>query len=126
MFKLIWLIRDRNYWKRRSELHEAKLDRERQVNRAHEDEILSRLVSLHGLVGVPAREPEKKIAAPVPHVLVNFEQALKRENLSEYDRAMLDIYEEAGAAKGIDVGRIHQDFYEEHILGRQRIEEVPQ
>ena len=57
MFKLIWLIRDRNYWKQRAEALEAKLDHERDRNREHEDQILSRFVTLHGVVGVEARQP---------------------------------------------------------------------
>lgn len=123
MFKLIWLIRDRTYWKQRAEALEEKLDLERAANRAHEDEILSRFVSLHGVVGVEARQPEP-VKKSVPHQPEDMESALT--NLNEYQRAMLTLYEEEGAAKGYDAGRIHQDFYQEHILGRQRIVEVPQ
>lgn len=124
MFKLIWLIRDRNYWKRRAEALEVKLDHERERNREHEDQILSRFVTLHGVVGVEARQPETPMKKPEPHKPVNMEAAL--HNLNEYQRAMLTLYEEEGAAKGYDRGRIHQDFYQEHILGNPRIEMVPQ
>jgi len=124
MFKLIWLIRDRNYWKQRSESLEAKLDTERAANRAHEDQILSRFVSLHGVVGVEAREPEKSAPKQTPHTPDDFEQVIK--GLNGYDRAMLEMYEEEGLARGIALGQIHKDFYQEHVLGRQRIEEVPQ
>lgn len=124
MFKLIWLIRERSYWKRRAEALEAKLDRERERNREHEDQILSRFVTLHGVVGVEARQPEAPIKKLVPHQPQDMESALS--NLNEYQRAMLQLYEEEGAAKGFDIGRIHQDFYQEHVLGNSRVEMVPQ
>jgi hypothetical protein len=124
MFKLIWLIRDRSYWKARAESLEAKLDAERAANRAHEDEILSRFVTYAGVIGVEARQPEKQIAKPKPPAPVDVESTFK--NLSEYDRAILQMYEDEGSARGFDIGKIRQDFYQEHILGRQRIEEVPQ
>ncbi len=124
MFKLIWLIRDRNYWKRRAESLEAKLDQERAANRAHEDEILSRFVSLHGVVGVEARQPTSHPMQPAPHKQPNMETALR--NLNEYQKSKLALYEEEGMALGMDLGQIHHDFYREEILGIPRVEEVAQ
>lgn len=124
MFKLIWLIRERSYWKRRAEALEVKLDHERERNREHEDQILSRFVTLHGVVGVEARQPEAPIKKSAPHQPLDMERSLK--NLNEYQRAMLSLYEEEGLARGLEIGRIHQDFYQEHVLGNSRIETVPQ
>lgn len=124
MFKLIWLILEVNRLRRRCESLEEKLDRERERNREHEDQILSRFVTLHGVVGVEARQPEQPIKKPTPHQPVDMESAIK--NLSPYQRSMLAMYEEEGQALGLDLNRIHSDFYQEHILGMQRITEVPQ
>ena len=124
MFKLIWLIRDRSYWKRRAEALEAKLDHERERNREHEDQILSRFITLHGLVGVEARQPDTPVQKPEPYQPRDMEAALR--NLNEYQRSMLTLYEEEGLARGMQIGQIHQDFYQEHILGNSRIEMVPQ
>jgi hypothetical protein len=124
MFKLIWLIRERTYWKKRAEGLEAKLDHERERNREHEDQILSRFVTLHGVVGVEARQPESQTNKVAPHQPPDMESAIK--NLSPFHKAMLEMYEEEGAAHGIEMGRIHQDFYQEHILGNPRVEEVAQ
>lgn len=123
MFKLIWLMREVNRLRRRCELLETKLDHERERNRAHEDEILSRFVSLHGVVGIEARQPEAP-KKPQPHQPVNMEESLR--NLNEYQRSMLTLYEEEGLARGMQIGQIHRDFYQEHILGNPRIEMVPQ
>lgn len=123
MFKLIWLIRENIHLKRRAELLEAKLDAERDRNRAHEDELISRIVTLAGTVGVEARQPEMpKKPSPLP----SQDMATVMKDLSPYQRGLLQLYEEEGIARGYSIQQIHNDFYQEHVLGQQRMVEVPQ
>lgn len=127
MFKLIWLIREVNRLRRRCEALEGKLDHERERNREHEDQILSRFITLHGVVGVEAREasePKTHPMRPAPHKQPNMETALK--NLNPYQKSKLELYEEEGLALGMEIGQIHHDFYREEILGIPRVEEVAQ
>lgn len=123
MFKLIWLIRDRNFWKQRCERLEEKFDREREANRAHEDEILSRFVTLHGTVGVEAREPEAvKQARAKAFEPPDMETAFK--NLNGDQKATLEMYEQDGLEQGLTLREIHNEYFQREILGRQQIEEV--
>jgi hypothetical protein len=115
MFKLIWLIRDRNFWKDRAESLEAKLESERTANRRYEREITSRILTLRGQVGIsqPAA-PEKKVEPPKAPPIT--EETVR--NLTQQQQEDLTMYLDDADKAGIPHGQAWNDFFQSEFLSK--------
>ena len=112
MLKLIWLIRDRNEWKRRAELFEAKLESETKRNRHFERELVSRIVTMTGQMGIaneaPARVHTPQVMPPIPpeptQPILNMLTPQQLEDWKMYEEDAADNNIPAGQAWNDDSG----------------------
>jgi hypothetical protein len=115
MFKFIWLIRDRNEWKRRAASLETKLESERAANRRYEREITSRMLTLRGQVGIaqpaaPSQKVEPPKAPPITEDTVR--------NLSPQQQEDLTMYLDDADRVGIPANQAWNEFFQNEVLSK--------
>lgn len=124
MLKLWSLYRDRNYWAQRAADLETKLEKERASNRHFEREMISRIVTMTGQMGianeVPAKVRTPQVLPPIPpeptQPILN---TLTPQQLEDWK-----MYEEDAVANDISPGQAWNDFYQSVILSKMMIEEL--
>lgn len=121
MLKLIWLIRDRHYWKDRAESLEKKIESERSANRRYEREITSRMLTLYGQPGIAQEKPP---AAPFefPQTPALTETAIR--SLSPQQQEDLSMYLEDAEKTGVPKGQAWNDFFQREVLSKMGTEEL--
>lgn len=113
MFKFIWLIRDRNEWKRRSESLETKLENERAANRRYEREITSRMLTMAGQVGIAQPDPPK---AKIPALSIPQPSEQSFNALTPQQQEDWSMYLEDAERNGVKPNQAWSDFYHSVVL----------
>jgi hypothetical protein len=121
MFKLWWLYRDRNYWWSRSETLETKLELERTANRRFERELISRIVTMTGQMGI-APEPSKPKQAIRPTSPPQPTESVMN-TLTPLQVEDWGMYLEDARNNGVSKGQAWNDFYQREILSHFQISE---
>lgn len=121
MLKLIWLIRDRNEWKRRAESLEERFEKERTSNRRYEREMTSRMLTMAGQMGIAQ---EKVVEPKVPQVLPPIPPqptASVLGDLTPMQAATWEMYKEDAQNVGLTENQAWQDFFQREILSKMTI-----
>ena len=126
MLKLIWLIRDRNEWKRRAASLEAKLEAERSRQDRFAREVVSRFATISGAMGIaPEAKPRKEIpASPEPATPQSIGDFIR--NLPNDMADTLETYFEDARANGINENQAFSDFFNREYLSKMPILESDQ
>jgi len=124
MLKLWWLYRDRNYWRSRAESLEVKLESEIKRNRHFEREMISRIVTMTGQMGIandaPAKVHKPQVLPPIPlEPTAPILNTLSPQELEDWK-----MYEEDAAVNDIPPRQAWNDFYQAKILSKMMIEEL--
>lgn len=114
MFKFIWLIRDRNYWRTCAESFEKKLDSERVANRRYEREMVSRIVTMTGQMGIQQEALISKKAQSPPIPVQPTQEIVN--SLTPQQQEDLTMYLEDAERNGKTQNEGWRDFYQNHIL----------
>lgn len=131
MLKLWSLYREKNFWAQRAADLETKLETEREKresetkrNRHFEREMISRIVTMTGQMGIandaPARMRTPQVLPQIP--LSPTEPVLN--TLSPQELEDWKMYEEDAAANDISPGQAWNDFYQAKVLSKMMIEEL--
>jgi len=124
MLKLWWLYKSQAYWRSRAESLEVKLESEIKRNRHFEREMISRIVTMTGQMGIaneaPAKVHRPQVLPPIPpqptEPILN---TLSPQELEDWK-----MYQEDAAVNDISEGQAWNDFYNQKILSKMMIEEL--